>query len=137
MSDVEYDNRIRAARPGQNINRTRELQGQSPFIVNTGLNYNHSDSGLQAGLFYNMQERALDVVGTGIIPDVYTEPFHSINFTFSKTFGKDKQSTIRFKATNLLADKKEKRYNIFNSENVLYESRNPGREFSIGYNYKF
>ena len=42
---------------------------------------------LETGLFYNVQGKTLEIVGTGVVPDVYTLPFHSLNFNFSKNFG--------------------------------------------------
>ena len=86
MFDDEYNRRVNAARVGENIDRERDLQGQSPYLINAGLDYNNNDKGLRAGMFFNVQGRTLEVVGTGIVPDVYTKPFESLNFTFNKFF---------------------------------------------------
>ena len=102
MNIDEYNRRVLAARDGESIEDTRDLQGQSPFLINTGLNYNNSDTGLQTGLFFNVQGKTLEVVGTGIVPDVYTKPFSSLNFTLNKSFGQDKKSTIDVKVSNIL-----------------------------------
>lgn len=137
MADAEFERRVLAARDGQTIDRERELQGQSPFLINFGFDYSNSDLGLQTGLFYNVQGKALEVVGTGIVPDVYTQPFHSLNFTLNKSFGEDKKSNIDLKITNLLGDERESDYESFGTSNRTFSLRNPGREISLGYTYKF
>ena len=68
----EYNNRLNAARDGESISRTRDLQGQSPFLINSNIEFLNEDTGFQYGLYYNVQGRTLEVVGTGIVPDVYT-----------------------------------------------------------------
>ena len=80
MFEDEYNNRLNAARDGESISRTRDLQGQSPFLINSNIEFLNEETGFQYGLFYNVQGRTLEVVGTGIVPDVYTVPFHSLNF---------------------------------------------------------
>lgn len=137
MGDVEYTLRNLAARDDETIDRERDLQGQSPYLINGGLDYANEDIGLQTALFYNVQGKTLEVVGTGITPNVYTKPFNSLNFTFNKTFGKNKNSAIDLKVTNILGDKRESDYESFNAEDQLFSFRNPGTEISLGYSYKF
>ena len=137
MSDAEHQRRLLAAKEGESIDDTRELQGQSPYLINLGLDYSNTDKGFRAGLFYNVQGKTLEVVGTGIIPDVYTKSFNSLDFTLNKSFGKDKNSSIDFKVKNILGDEKESVYESFRASDQIFKLRNPGREFSIGYSYKF
>lgn len=137
MAETEYQRRLLAARDGQTIDRTRQLQGQSPFLLNLGFDYSNDSLGLRSGLFYNVQGKALEVVGTGIVPDVYTQPFNSLNFTLNKEFGESKKSSIDLKVTNILGDKRESDYESYNTDNQTYSLRNPGTEISLGYSYKF
>ena len=137
MNIDEYNRRVLAARDGESIEDTRDLQGQSPFLINTGLNYNNSDTGLQTGLFFNVQGKTLEVVGTGIVPDVYTKPFSSLNFTLNKSFGQDKKSTIDVKVSNILNSKRESVYESYKTASKTFSSFQPGTEVSIGYSYKF
>ena len=80
MFEDEFNRRVNAARDGEVVENERELQGQSPYLINAGLNYNDSEIGLQTGLFFNVQGKTLEVVGTGIVPDVYTVPFNGFKF---------------------------------------------------------
>lgn len=137
MSDDEFDSRTLAARDGETIDRKRDLQGQAPFLLNFGLDYNDSEKGLQTGLFFNVQGETLEVVGIGLVPDVYTQPFESLNFTFNKAFGENKRSSIDFKVSNILGSERESVYKSFNTQNEIYSLRSPGTEFSLGYSFKF
>ena len=137
MNIDEYNRRVLAARDGESIKNTRDLQGQSPYLINSGLNYNNSDVGLQTGLFFNVQGKTLEVVGTGIVPDVYTKPFSSLNFTFNKSFGEAKKSTIDVKVSNVLNSKRESVYESYKTTAQTFSRYQPGTEISIGYSYKF
>jgi TonB-dependent receptor len=137
MSDDEFDSRTLAARDGENIDRERNLQGQAPFLLNFGLDYNNAEIGLQTGLFFNVQGETLEVVGIGLVPDVYTQPFESLNFTLNKSFGEKRSSSIDVKVSNILGSDRESVYKSFNTQNKIYSLRSPGTEFSLGYSYKF
>lgn len=137
MSDGEFDSRVANARTDETIDRKREMQGQAPFLVNSSLNYTNSDIGLQTGLFFNIQGETLEVVGLGGIPDVFTKPFESLNFTLNKVFGEKKKSSIDIKVSNILGAKKQSVYQSFNAQDRVFSLRQPGTEFSMGYTYKF
>ncbi|MEY2971121.1 MAG: hypothetical protein RLZZ599_1494, partial [Bacteroidota bacterium] len=92
----EYEARVASARTGEVIDKIRPMQGQSPYLVNVGLNYNNAKSGLQGGLFYNVQGEKLYIVGVADNPDVYEVPFHSLNFNLMKNFGEDRKYQVGF-----------------------------------------
>ena len=137
MYEDEYNRRVLAARDGEIISKTRDLQGQSPFLINSSFNYKNTDLGVEAGIYYNVQGKTLEVVGTGIVPDVYSSPFHSLNLNLNKTVGKDNNTSIDLKIKNLLNNKKESVYESFNTADQLYSLREYGTEISIGYSLKF
>ncbi|MFL2622336.1 MAG: TonB-dependent receptor domain-containing protein [Flavobacteriaceae bacterium] len=137
MFEDEYNRRVNAARDGESIEKSRELQGQSPYLINAGLNYSDSEIGLQTGLFFNVQGETLEVVGTGIVPDVYTVPFNSLNFTFNKKLGEEKKSTVDIKVSNILNSKRKSVYQSYKASDKTFTQFNPGTEFSIGYSYNF
>mgnify|MGYP001589991670 FL=1 len=137
MSDDEFESRRLAARNGERIDRERNLQGQAPFLLNFGLDYNNSDIGLQTGLFFNVQGETLEVVGIGLVPDVYTKPFESLNFTLNKSFGENKRSFIDLKVSNILGSDRESAYQSYGTQDQIFSLRSPGTEFSLGYTFKF
>jgi len=137
MSDDEFKSRRLAARNGERIDRERNLQGQAPFLLNFGLDYNNSDIGLQTSLFFNVQGETLEVVGIGLVPDVYTKPFEGLNFTLNKSFGENKRSFIDLKVSNILGSDRESAYQSYGTQDQIFSLRSPGTEFSLGYTFKF
>ncbi len=133
----EYESKLLNLRGGETMDDTRDLQGQSPYLVNAGFNYSNDAKGIQTGLFYNVQGKSLEIVGIGAIPDVYTMPFNSLNFTFSKAFGEKQQSSIGFKAENILNNEVESHYQSFKANDQIFSKKHTGTAFSLSYAYKF
>lgn len=133
----EYESRLTFAREGEKISDTRALQGQSPYLINTGILYNNEELGLETGLFYNVQGKTLEVVGFGKNPDVFIQPFNSLSFNITKTIGKEKNSEVTFKMDNILNNDRESLYESFGAENRPFQFRSPGRSFSLGYSLNF
>lgn len=142
MTEQEFGTRTSAARQDangnviENVDRIRDLQGQAPFLINVGLDYDNQE-GFRAGLFYNVQGRTLEIVGNGFVPDVYTVPFNSFNFTLNKAFGENKRSAIDLKINNILNSQRKSEYESFGAQNQIFSLRDPGTEISLGYTYKF
>jgi TonB-dependent receptor len=133
----EYESKQRNLRTGEDFDGTRPLQGQSPYLINSGLNYTSKSNAWQTGVYYNVQGKTLEVVGIGTAPDVYSMPFHSLNFTFSRSFGEAMNSTISLKVSNILNDDIESRFQSYNAQDQIFSRRNPGTPISLGYSYKF
>ena len=87
--------------------------------------------------FFNVQGESLEVVGTGIVPDVYTQPFMGLNATASKTFGYKNNSKISLKITNLLNEKRESVYQSFGAQSQLFSQRQPGSSLALSYGLNF
>jgi len=136
MGEAELEARRLSLRDGEKLEESRELQGQSPYLINFGLNY-ANNHGWQTNLYYNVQGKTLEVVGTGSVPDAYTMPFHSLDLIINKSFGKNKNSNINFSFKNILDDDKEIRYQSYEAQDKIFNKYSPGRGFSLGYTYKF
>ena len=137
MTDLEFNARKEYERAGQTIDNVRDMAGQSPYVINMGLSYSNPDNGLNAGMFYNVKGPTLYIVGVGLYPDVYTEPFHSLNISVNKTIGKQRKTVIDFKVANLLNDRQEKFYQSYRAKDQIFDSFNPGITFSLGINHNF
>ena len=131
----ELSLRTKGLRDGESLGTYRNLQGQSPFLINSSLDYKN-ENGLRAGLFFNMQGKTLEVVGTGFSPDVYTQSFKSLNLNLSKSFGKNQNKTVNLKVENILESKKESYYESFKASNKIFSFREQGTAFSVGYSIK-
>jgi len=137
MSATEFNSRVRNAREGETVDDTRDMAGQAPFIVNTGLSYNGRTNGLEAGLFYNVQGETLRFVGIADRPDVFSVPFHSVNFNANKHFGEDEDLRIGLKVSNILGDDKQEEFQSFASGDKLFTDLSPGTAVSLSFGYKF
>jgi len=139
LSNIEYESRIENARTGQTVEKFRDMAGQAPFIINAGLGYDGGEQGfwqgVEAGIYYNVQGSTLVFVGIVDRPDIYSVPFHSLNFNASKSLGKDDRWRIGFKVENLLMDKKESVFKSYEAEDQYFTRLNPGIDFKITISY--
>jgi len=117
----------------------RPLQGQSPYIINAGVNYNDAKRGLQLNLNYNVIGKRIFAVGNNFgspYPDWYEMPRNVIDFNFSKEISK----TIMIKGgvTDLLNQdnyilQDGNQDNTFDkSKDQIIQSYVPGRVISLG-----
>lgn len=130
-SDDERRLRTNGLRTGETLGNGRALQGQSPYLINAALNLTLSEVNLQGSLGYNVQGKTLEVVGDGFYPDVYTLPFHSLNFNLIKGIGENQTITLKLK--NILDQKRESVFESFGAPEEVFSFRNPGRSISLGY----
>ena len=137
MTELEFNSRKQYEKAGQTIENTREMAGQSPYVINAGFTYTNDSLGIDAGLFYNVKGPTLYIVGAGLFPDIYFESFHSLNFSVSKKFGEEKRSSIDFRISNLLNDAWEYNYQSYKATPQTFSRMSPGRAFSIGFSHKF
>ena len=138
MTSQEFEARQAIARANEIVDNKRELQGQSPYIVNAGLAYDGFEQGLEIGVYYNVQGRTLTYTG-GVngFPDVYSVPFNSLGFSLIKILGKEDNMRLTFRVSNVLNDRREFEYESFGVLNEIFEARSPGSRISIGYRYEF
>lgn len=136
MTQQEIEGKTNELREGQTIGETREMQGQAPYIINFGLNYENKESGVNANVSYNVQGPKLAIVGIGRLADVYTESFHSLNLKASYTFIKDDKAQLSFSVDNILADDHLQVYRNFEAQDQIFTQLLPQRTFKVGFSYK-
>ena len=138
---TEKESREANARTGHIIGDYRDMAGQAPYLINAGLIFGGAKEGfgkgLSAGLFYNMQGPTLQFVGIVDRPDIYSVPFHSLNFNTNKVFGKNEQFVVGFKVQNILNDKKEAVFRSFNANDQYFSKLSPGTTFSARFKFNF
>lgn len=133
----EYDSKSLNLRAGETMKDTRTLQGQSPYLLNIGLGYNNPEKGWTSNLAYNIQGKTLEIVGLGVIPDVYTLPFNSLNFNLGKKIGGEKKSEIKIQINNILNQSKQSVFESYQAENQIFSKRMEGMSFGVSYGIKF
>lgn len=119
----------------ENATIVREMQGQAPFLVNTGLSYKYEDLDMEAGIFYNVQGPTLTVVSMNKIPDIFTSPFHSVNINF--TYNYSDETKFTFNVKNILDQDKELLTQSYGVDPLIYRSYKPGRFFSFKWTHNF
>lgn len=137
MTDTEYNSRLAFQKDGEEIDNKRNMAGQAPYIINASLGYENFETGLDAGLFYNVKGSTLFIVGGGLFPDVYAEQFHSLNFNLNKTFGAERNMSFNFSVSNILNDKREEVYRGFETNDQPFTIFSPGMSFGFGFKYSF
>lgn len=85
---------------GDQTSESRPLQGQSPWVVNAQLGWDHDPTGTSVSLLYNVFGPRITEVGSSGIPDTWEEPVHRLDLLATQELGKSFK--VRLKATNLL-----------------------------------
>lgn len=133
---TEKSQREKYAREGEKIGDYRSMYGQSPWIVNAFVTFRNDSLGLVINLNYNVQGKKLAVIGVGNLPDVYEQPFHSLNFKASKTLDKSQNWKLSLQAQNLLMSARRKFYEAYNTESEIYSYMRPGTVVSASVTYQ-
>ncbi|MDZ7758024.1 TonB-dependent receptor [Rhodohalobacter sp.] len=114
LTEQEFNARKSREKTGETVTDSRQMAGQAPYIINAGLQYDNPEIGLDAGFFYNVNGETLVVVGGGLFPDVYSDPYHNLRFNLNKKLG-DKAS-VNLSVSNILNDSIDEVYKAFRAE---------------------
>jgi len=129
----------------ENLKLERQLQGQSPYLINVGLLYDVVEKGFNATLLFNQIGERIYLVGDmqagSASPDIYEAPRALVDFQMSKKVMNNK-AEIKFSISDLL-NQQQTFYQNLNTNNVKYEkgidavrfSRKFGSTFGISFNY--
>lgn len=137
MNDTEYNSRVEEARDGETIEKTREFQGQAPYLINTFISYSNYENGIDVNLSYNVQGPSLAIVGIARVPDVYDAPFHNLSFKASKQIGEKKRHKVSFSIQNILNSVKERYYTSYEVGEYTFSRFEEGTRFGLGYSFTF
>lgn len=111
---------------------SRELQGQSPFIVNVDLAYVNFDSGTEASITYNIFGKRLSEVTEQGTPDVYEYSRPDLGLVFSQKLLDNLK--LKISAKNIL-DADIKKAQEFKGKEYITQQYSLGRSFSVGVSY--
>lgn len=126
----------------EGIEKDRAMQGQSPYLLNTGLFYTYGENRFTAGITYNCIGKRIFAVGQVYqndyesIPDIYEIPGNLLNLSASTKIGK--RMELSFTVKNILNEITENRQYINFSTNEIdinqthvTKSFRPGRYFGL------
>ena len=126
--------------------RSRPLQGQSPYVVNAALFYQNDKLGLLSSLMYNIMGKRIMVAaelnqGNVVIPDIYEMERHVVDFSLNKKLGKNLE--LKFGIKDLLAQdfRTQQTFENINgsgeSVDLVNRLYNSGRTYSLSAVWKF
>ena len=79
----------------------RPMQGQSPYVINAGLQYDIEEAGFYTTILYNQIGRRILYVGNEQIPPVWEAPRPLIDLQVAKKI-MDSKGELKLSITNLL-----------------------------------
>ena len=118
--------------------KKRPMQGQSPYVVNIGLNYANSVSRTDVNLSYNVFGERIAEIGTKlndangnkIYDDVYEQPYHQLDLTVAQKLTKNLKLKASWK--NILDEDV-----TFKMGKFTTQTYKPGMSFSTSVTYDF
>ncbi|SHH98203.1 TonB-dependent receptor [Chryseolinea serpens] len=121
--------------------RRRPLQGQSPYVINSGLYYNDPDLGYSVNIAYNVIGNRIMAVGSVIAPSWIERPRNAVDLQVAKEFKNSME--IKLNVQNVLNAK----YRIFqdNDENQKIDEKiddpiqvyQTSQLFTLSWSWKF
>ncbi len=135
---------LRNVKNNSSDEQVRPMQGQSPYIINLGLNYVHPKSGTGASLLYNQVGLRLYATGEVGNPAWYEHWRPLLDLQISQKFWKDR-GTVRLTISDLIAAKtifyqnaeagKNREYN--KSKDTVVLSQKNYRTYSLQISFSF
>lgn len=114
--------------------KTRRMQGQSPYTINLGLFYDNYDLGTSINILYNKFGRRISEVGYNGYADIEEEGNDIIDLSASKKIFENFE--IKFTAKDILNQEK-RYYQKIGSDEKTVRTYNSGTRYSITVGYKF
>lgn len=110
------------------VDRSRALQGQSPYVVNVGLTWFQPTTGWSASLLYNRFGDRIDAVGGQATPDIFEQGRDQLDVVFEAPLGSGWKAKLS--GSRLLG-------NVINftQGGGLLRSWDQGRAVSLGFSW--
>lgn len=117
-------------------NATRQMTGQSPYVLNMQLGYDSDNGKHGAALSYNIADEKVyfAALETGH-DDAFEQPFSSLDFTYS--YYPTEQLTFKAKLRNLLDEDREITQKNSAGQNVTILTQEVGTSMSLDVSYSF
>lgn len=131
--------------------KNRPMQGQSPYLINTGLFYANSKLGLNAAVLYNRIGKRIIGVGRSVgssgsedaktIPNSYEMPRNTIDLSVGKKWGHwEVKASVRDLLAETVYFKQLETVTVGNQQKEIEEitkQYKPGRNFGLAVSYQF
>jgi TonB-dependent receptor len=127
---IESEVKIREEDLSVLTTNNREMQGQSPYVINMQLSYDDVDDGTSLNLAYNRFGERIRRLGQQKQADHYEQPFDQVDFVAQKSL--DEAWKLKFKIGNLLDDKV-----VWKQDGEVTREYKKGRSYSFGFDWKY
>ncbi|MBI5859118.1 MAG: outer membrane beta-barrel protein [Sphingobacteriales bacterium] len=123
------------------IDLNRPMQGQSPYLINVGLQYDLEKIGFSSTLLFNQIGRRILFVGDKSVPDIWEAPRPLLDLQIAQKVFKKKGeikvniSDIFNRRANFYHDLDRNEKYMQSTKDVLAISRNYGTNYSITFSY--
>ena len=125
------------------IEKERPLVGQSPYVINAGLQHSELNNLLNFNLLYNRIGRRIANAGGQQFPSVYEAPRNVIDFQMGYRILKSK-GELKFNANDILNNNNvlyfdkdlNKKYSAASSDETIARFKT-GSNYSLSFNYSF
>lgn len=129
------------SRVNDTVALSRPLQGQSPYLVNLGLQYDLEKIGFSSTLLFNQIGRRILFVGNEAVPDIWEHPRPLVDLQLAKKV-LQKRGEVKINVSDILNRRAYFYHDLdfndkFNktSKDVLAISRNYGTNYSVSFSY--
>ncbi len=119
---------------GVNYKRDRPLYGQSPYIINGGLNYTGKQFGLN--VLYNRFGKRIVYAATVVSMDEYEKPRDVVDLQFNYKFLKQQRAEVKLNISDLLNQALINYQNSYPAGHPIYKLGDPSSQDVPGVSYK-
>ena len=122
--------------------KNRPMYGQSPYLINSAVNYTNDDSGLKMTVAYNVIGKRLFGIGNIDYPNIYELPQNLLDFSFSKKLSKTwelkggVQNILNARSLQMQDINGDGKYKVtegaFDSVDNRYQSAYQGTYYTLG-----
>lgn len=120
----------------------RPMQGQSPYIINVGMQYDLQKQGINTTLLFNQIGRRILYVGGQDAPAIWERPRPLLDFQIAKKI-MDNRAEIKLNISDILNQTNYLYYDVDGNEqfkkgkDAVFISRKQGTTFGLSFQYNF
>lgn len=107
----------------------RPLVGQSPLVVNVGLDYANETTGTRARLVYNVSAPRIRTAGSNDLLDTYEQPRHLLDLAIAQKIGE--HLDLKLTVENILDSPYRATFGSENKDEAVVEERKLGTTFNL------
>lgn len=126
----------------QNKELDRPMQGQSPYIINVGMQYDLQDKGINTTLLFNQIGRRIVYVGGSDAPAIWERPRPLLDFQVAKKV-LDNRAEVKLNVSDILNRNNYLYYDVDENEefkrgkDAIFIKRKQGTTFGLSFTYHF